>query len=37
MDFANSTTTADNGTKLKGVVAQISVVPQRPFKVMDRT
>ena len=34
MDFASSTRAAEDRTKLKGVVAKSSVVPQRPGKVM---
>ena len=34
MDFASSTRTAENRTRWKGIVANSSVVPQRPSKVM---
>ena len=34
MDFASSTRTAENRTRWKGVVANSSVVPRRPSKVM---
>ena len=34
MDFASSTRAAENRTKWKGIVANSSVVPRRPFKVM---
>ena len=34
MDFASSTRTAENRTKWKGIVANSSVVPRRPSKVM---
>ena len=35
MDFASSTTAAENRTRWKGIVAKSSVVPRRPSKVMD--
>ena len=34
MDFASSTRAAENMTKWKGIVANSSVVPRRPSKVM---
>ena len=34
MDFASSTRTAENRTRWKGIVANSSVVPRRPSKVM---
>ena len=34
MDFASSTRTAENRTRWKGIVANLSVVPRRPSKVM---
>ena len=34
MDFASSTTAAENSTRWRGVVANSSVVPRRPSKVM---
>ena len=34
MDFASSTRAAENRTKWKGIVADSSVVPRRPSKVM---
>ena len=34
MDFASSTRAAVNGTRWKGIVANSSVVPRRPSKVM---
>ena len=34
MDFASSTRAAENRTKWKGIVANSSVVPRRPSKVM---
>ena len=34
MDFASSTRPAEDGTKWKGVVAKLPVVPERPCKVM---
>ena len=34
MDFASSTGAAEDRTRLKGVVAKSSAVPQRPCKVM---
>ena len=34
MDFASSTRAAENRTRWKGIVANSSVVPQRPSKVM---
>ena len=34
MDFASSTRAAENRSKWKGVVANLSVVPRRPCKVM---
>ena len=34
IDFACSTRAAENRKRWKGVVANSSVVPQRPFKVM---
>ena len=34
MDFASSARTAENRTRWKGVVANSSVVPLRPSKVM---
>ena len=34
MDFASSTKTAENRTRWKGIVANSSVVPRRPSKVM---
>ena len=34
MDFASSTRTAENRTRWKRIVANSSVVPQRPSKVM---
>ena len=34
MDFASSTRTAQNRTRWKGIVANLSVVPRRPSKVM---
>ena len=34
MDFASSTRAAENSTRWKGIVANSSVVPQRPSKVM---
>ena len=37
MDFASSTTAAENRSRLKGVVAKSSVLPQRSNKVMGRT
>ena len=37
MDFASSTKTAENRTRWKGTVANSSVVPRRPSKVMNRT
>ena len=32
MDFASSTREAENRTKWKGIVANSSVVPRRPFQ-----
>ena len=34
MDFASSTKTAENRTRWKGVVANSSVVPRQPSKVL---
>ena len=34
MDFASSTSAAENRTGWKGIVANSSVVPRRPSKVM---
>ena len=34
MDFASSTRTAENRTRWKGIVANSSVVPRRPSKIM---
>ena len=34
MDFASSTRAAEKQDKMKGVVANSSVVPRRPSKVM---
>ena len=34
MDFASSTRTAENRTRWKGIVANSSVMPRRPSKVM---
>ena len=34
MDLASSTRAAENRTRWKGIVANSSVVPRRPFKVM---
>ena len=34
MDFASSTRVAENRTRWKGIVANSSVVPRRPSKVM---
>ena len=34
MDFASSTRAAENRTRWKGIVANPSVVPRRPSKVM---
>ena len=34
MDFASSARTAENRTRWKGIVANLSVVPRRPSKVM---
>ena len=34
MDFASSTRAAENRSRWKGVVANSSVVPRRPSKVM---
>ena len=34
MDFASSARTAENRTRWKGIVANSSVVPRRPSKVM---
>ena len=34
MDFASSTRAAENRTRWKGIVANSSVVPRRPSKVM---
>ena len=34
MDFGSSTGAAENRTKLKGIVANASVVSRRPSKVM---
>ena len=34
MDFANSTRAAENRSRWKGIVANSSVVPRRPSKVM---
>ena len=34
MDFTRSTRTAENRTRRKGIVANSSVVPRRPSKVM---
>ena len=34
MDFASSTTTAEDRTRWKGIVVMSSVVPQRPHKGM---
>ena len=34
MDFARSTSAAENMTRWKGIVANSSVVPRRPSKVM---
>ena len=34
MDFASSTRTTENRTRRKGIVANSSVVPRRPSKVM---
>ena len=36
MDFASSTRTAENWTRWKGIVANSSVVPRRPSKVMGQ-
>ena len=36
MDFASSTRAPENRTKWKMIVANSSVVPRRPSKVMDR-
>ena len=36
MDFASSTRTAENRTRWKGIVANSSVVPRRPSKVMGQ-
>ena len=36
MDFASSTRAAENRTKWKGIVANSSVVPRRPSKVMGK-
>ena len=35
MDFANSTRAAENSSRWKGIVANSSVVPRRPSKVME--
>ena len=35
MDFASSTRAAENRSRLKGIVANSSVVPRRPSKVWD--
>ena len=35
MDFASSTRATENRTRWKGIVANSSVVPQRPSKVTD--
>ena len=35
MDFASSTRTAENRSRWKGIVANSSVVPRRPSKVME--
>ena len=34
MDFARSTKAAEDRTRWKGIVVKLSVVPQRPRKVM---
>ena len=34
MDFASSTRAAENRSRWKGIVANLSVVPRRPSKVM---
>ena len=34
MDFASSTRAVENRSRWKGIVANSSVVPRRPFKVM---
>ena len=34
MDFASSTRAAENRSRRKGIVANSSVVPRRPSKVM---
>ena len=34
MDFASSTRAAESRTKWKGIIANLSVVPRRPSKVM---
>ena len=34
MDFASSTRAAENRTRWKGIVANLSVVPRRPSQVM---
>ena len=34
-DFASSTRAAENKTRWKGIVANSSVVPRRPSKVME--
>ena len=34
MDFASSTGAAENRSRLEGIVANSSVVPRRPSKVM---
>ena len=36
MDFASSTRAAENRTRWKGVIANSSVVPRRPSKVMGQ-
>ena len=35
MDFASSTRAAENRSRWKGIVANSSVVPRRPPKVME--
>ena len=36
MDFASSARAAENGTRWKGIVANLSVVPRRPPRLSDR-
>ena len=36
MDFSSSTRAAENRRRWKGIVANSSVVPRRPSKVLDR-